>query len=133
VTLAWPSPQRVKRVILYFAPPWHQGSAPVRFHLQTLESNTERRWTTRYSYVNTTATSEPFGDIVTGCTRETFYDGRWVFNVVFPERVETKGVQLVVEETTFGAEPDSGSYALCAGNQGSPRRLFLRSFQVYGA
>jgi hypothetical protein len=131
--LSWNSPHRVKRAVIYFAPPWHQSSAPVRFRFETLNSGRGETWTTRFGYHNGTAKSEPFTDTVTGCTRETFYDENWVFNIVMPHAVSTRAVRITVLETTFGGSPDIGTYTLCANNQGGKPRLFVRSFEVYGA
>lgn len=130
LSLTWPSTRTVRRAVIFFSPPWHQNSAPVRFAFQVLAADGST-WQTHYAYANQTATSAPFADIITGCTRETFYDEQWVFNIVLPSPVRTRAVRIDVAATTFGGDPDVGTYELCSQNQGGPRRLCVRDFAVY--
>lgn len=107
LTMKWPSGVRADRVIIWNAMSWQLGSSFVDFDVQI--SNNGTTWTTVATVTKPTPSSILFG---TGsgnvwCTRETYWDEQWIFDVKFPGGpVVAKYIRVNVRDTSYGGEPD---------------------------
>ncbi len=129
VTLSWPTAARADRVVIWCGMAWQSGSSLLDFDVQTSPDGVT--WTTQATVTKTDATSFLFGTNSenTWCTRETYWDEQWIYDVPFSGGpVAFRHLRLVVRSTSFGGEPDGD--CLTAGGQGGYERIVVEELAV---
>lgn len=127
--VAWPTAARFDRVIAWCGSAWQASHALLDFDVQT--SNDGSTWTTQATVTKQAPSSFLFGTDSSNvwCTRETFWDEQWVFDVPLPAPVTARYLRLYVRSTSYGGEPDAA--AASGGGQGdSQQRIVLQEVSV---
>jgi hypothetical protein len=126
-TLTWSSPQTIKRLGIFFAPPYQLMDSAIAFNVEAMISG---KWKQIATYTNHTAYSVPFADVGTGGTYETSYNGEWVFHFVLPSAISTSAVRVNLTKSSHGYTPDDQGLRVAAP-QGGAQHLTLREFKAY--
>ncbi len=132
-TLIWAETVDVDRVLIWCGPCWQQQSTIWDFEVQTT-ANGGGSWTTRETVTKTTPASfsHPTSSNNAGCTLETFWDEQWIFDVKLPATYAADGVRVLVNETSYGGEPDAAAVAV--GGQGdADQKLVIAQIAVPSA
>lgn len=128
LSLEWETASRFDRVIVWSGRAFSGECALVDFDVQT--SNDGSTWTTRATVTRPAPSSFKFGTSSSNvwCTRETFWDEQWVYDVKLPAPVTARFLRLYVRDTSLGGEPDVA--ALLAGGQGWHKRVSVQEIAV---
>lgn len=111
VVVTWGSNITTDRVIVWAGPTWQKASTLLTF---TVDTSTDggTTWTTRATVDNSAnATSVLHGSAHsdTACTRETWFNDQYIFDVPLGGSFTCNAVRLNVTAATYGGEPDSAS------------------------
>lgn len=128
-TIAFASRQRIDRLLIWCGLPWQTRSTMTDFDVQTSLDGTT--WTTQATVTNTPPAtiahaSDAHGP---GCSLETFWDERYVFDVKLPGPVTVQYVRLYCRATSYGGEPDAT--ALAVGGQGTTPSIAIQEVALF--
>lgn len=129
LTVGWDSAARFDRVIVWCGTSWQVHPAFIDFDVQS--SNDGTSWTTQATVTKPTPSSFLFGtnSSNTWCTRETYWDEQWVFDVKLLAPVTAKYLRLYVRSTSYGGEPDVAS-TVGIGQGDGLQRISLQEISV---
>lgn len=128
-TIAFPSPTRVDSVVVWAGAFWQAAGTLLDFDVQTFDGITWSTHGTVTREIPTMSTQVTSGNDW-GCTRESFFDGQWIFPIPFPSVVAALAVRLNIRTATFGGEYDAAS--ITAGGQGYPaQQVCIRAFKAF--
>lgn len=130
--LLWNGTVNVDRVIIWCGSPWQNDSSLAAFDIQTTTDGVT--WTTRKT-ITKTVDSFFFGTASdnAGCTRETFWDEQWIFDVPLGATYACTGVRVNVTATSYGGEPDAYCVAGSLGQGNAAQHLTLQEISVPSA
>jgi len=126
VEVDFPSVKKVRRVVIYAAPPWQSQSTLLDYDLQYFDG---ANWQT-IETVNEPENTEKMWTPIVRCTVDSYFSDRWIFEHSFPA-VSTNKLRLVIRKVTQGGavnadEANASEYA--TKGQG---RLVLREIEAY--
>ncbi len=141
ISLTWPAAVSIDRLIVFTAPPWQAQGTLLDFDVQywtgsawsTISTITEPA--TVSTVDDTTAVNFPFVEYQnqTGCTYQSFFSDRWIFDVGFAV-VSTTSIRLNIRNATYGMDSCLAAYNAQFGNKTSFGNVFtIREMQAYAS
>lgn len=125
VTLEFPSPVPIGRVVVYCPAPWQWDGSLLNYDLQYLDGND---WKT-IEHIEENPVTFNQSSPLEMCSCQSFYSERSHFIHQFPT-VTTKKIQLLVHDTTWGGGATHD--VVIAGGQTGFHQINIRELEVYG-
>jgi len=126
VEVDFPAVKKVRRVVIYAAPPWQSQSTLLDYDLQYFDGANWQTIETSTEPENTEKIWTP----MLRCTVDSYFSDHWIFEHSFPA-VSTNKLRLVVRKVTQGGAvnaDEAGASEYATKGQG---RLVLREIEAY--
>jgi len=126
VSLAFPVPTTISRVVIYCPTPWQWDGSLLDYELQYFNT-AQNQFVTIDHVVEPTVTFN-MSTPLERCSVQSFYSDRSHFIHQFPPQTTTQ-IRIVVHEVTWGGGATHD--VVVAGGQTGPHQICLREIEVY--